>query len=518
MITMRKTELIVCSLAALLLLIPTALAEDAAGVGIEGSASKVQQDLESSMAELGRLRKQIAEEKLPLTRRLGKLETELIDVRERFRETGRDLDTQNLELTNLRTEISARHEEKIYLSDLLDEYLRSFETRIHLTEKQRYDESIEAARLAPESSEMSPKQVFEIQAGLVELSLDRLFEVLGGTKFPGEAVSEDGRVHEVDFVLVGPLAMYRAQDGSSAGVAEELLGSLEPNMIEMQLPEQTEQISRIVSSGTGEMPFDPTLGDARSIEATKDSWRDQIEKGGPLMYAILALAFFAFSVAVLKGIQIARVRRPSERGVKALLESVKKGDIVAAKKTAAKLKGPTGEMLQAGVEQIDEPKELVEEVMFERMLETRLRLQSYLPFIAVAAAASPLLGLLGTVNGIIETFRLMTVFGTGDAKTLSSGISVALITTKFGLIVAIPSLLLHAFLSRRARRLVDDMEKTAVSLLNRISPTETAQLAESATSGSGASLDDLVAPASKPTAAPAGLSPVSLTPRDALDH
>jgi biopolymer transport protein ExbB len=69
---------------------------------------------------------------------------------------------------------------------------------------------------------------------------------------------------------------------------------------------------------------------------------------------------------------------------------------------------------------------------------------------------------------MISTFKLITVFGTGDAKTLSSGISEALVTTEFGLIVAIPSLLLYALLSRKARRFIDGMEKTAVSFLNRI--------------------------------------------------
>ena len=68
----------------------------------------------------------------------------------------------------------------------------------------------------------------------------------------------------------------------------------------------------------------------------------------------------------------------------------------------------------------------------------------------------------------MNTFSLMTVFGTGDPKTLSSGISEALITTEYGLIIAIPSLLLHAFLSRRARRILDEMEQSAVAFLNQL--------------------------------------------------
>ena len=77
-----------------------------------------------------------------------------------------------------------------------------------------------------------------------------------------------------------------------------------------------------------------------------------------------------------------------------------------------------------------------------------------------------MLGLLGTVTGIIETFKQITIYGSGDVASLSGGISEALITTEYGLIVAIPSLLLHSFLSRKARGLVSEMETLAVQFTN----------------------------------------------------
>jgi biopolymer transport protein ExbB len=189
------------------------------------------------------------------------------------------------------------------------------------------------------------------------------------------------------------------------------------------------------------------------------------------MVPILLLAGSALIVALLKWVQLVRVRQPSERSVGRLLERLKAGDPRGAAELARKLQGPTGEMLRVGLEQLRESRELVEEMMYEKTLEARLRLQRFLSFVAIAAAAAPLLGLLGTVTGIINTFKLITVFGTGDAKTLSSGISEALITTEFGLIVAIPSLFLHAYLSRKVRRMIDGMEKTAVKFMNRISPS-----------------------------------------------
>jgi biopolymer transport protein ExbB len=157
-------------------------------------------------------------------------------------------------------------------------------------------------------------------------------------------------------------------------------------------------------------------------------------------------------------------------------------------------------MLATGVDHLSAPRDLIEEVMYEGVLTTRLRLQRMLPFIAICAAAAPLLGLLGTVTGIINTFKLITVFGTGDVKTLSGGISEALITTEYGLMVAIPSLLLHAFLSRKARGVIDQMERAAVAFANQVSKVRQAQGDHPNRAASGAATpihgDDKATPAS----------------------
>ena len=89
--------------------------------------------------------------------------------------------------------------------------------------------------------------------------------------------------------------------------------------------------------------------------------------------------------------------------------------------------------------------------------------------IIVIAAVSPLLGLLGTVTGMIATFDVITEFGTGDPKLLSGGISIALVTTELGLIVAIPMLLFGNLLSGWAERIKDDMEQAALRVINQFS-------------------------------------------------
>jgi biopolymer transport protein ExbB len=448
---------------------PAGAAQEEPAAGFDTAARRAQDDLERSLKELTDLRERIAAEKLPLSRELHRLESRLAEVRAEQRDMGRGLDTSSLDLNTLQASIQARRDEQTYLANLLEEYVRNFETRVHITELQRYREVLQRARVAPEQSDLTAEQVYRAQVDLVTTSLDRLFELAGGVAFNGQAVGENGRVREVRFALIGPVGFYGALDGAEAGLAEQRLGSLEPNAVPFAEPERAAEISRLVAGAGGRMLLDPTLGNARKVAATQESLLEHVSKGGPVMVPILLLAAAALVVALTKWMQILRVRTPSASRLQPLLDDLRRGDYGSAAGRAGKLPGPTGEMLRAGLEHIHEPKELVEEVMFEKTLETRLRLQSFLPFVAVSAAAAPLLGLLGTVTGIINTFKLITVFGTGDAQTLSSGISEALITTEFGLIVAIPSLLLHAYLSRRARRLTDGMEKTAISFLNRIS-------------------------------------------------
>jgi len=435
----------------------------------DSAAATIDQQLEEALTELAALREQIAAEQIPMSRTLGDLESELIEVRLEYQKTTRLLDSRTLDLSNLRSEIKARNDEATYLTNLLGEYIRNFESGLHIAETNRYEQAIKKAKLAPENSNLSEEEVYETQAALLDLSLERLHDALGGVRFDGTAVDSNGLVKEGDFVLVGPVALFRSADGAEAGTAEQRLGSLEPAVIGFATPEDTLAATQLVTAGTGQIPLDPTLGNAHKIEATQDTIWEHIQNGGPVMVPIFTMAGAAFLVALYKWLGLAFLRKPSKKALGALLAAIGRRDHEGARKEVGTVKGPVGKMLTVGVNHMNEQRELVEEVMYETVLTTRFKLNRLLPFVAVCAASAPLLGLLGTVTGIISTFKLITVFGSGDVKTLSGGISEALITTEFGLIVAIPSLLLHAFLSRKARGVIGQMETAAVSFVNQLS-------------------------------------------------
>ena len=436
--------------------------------GFAAAAGDMESRLEASLDELDALRRAIGDETLPMTRRLAELEAVLAAAKGEFQSRVRDLDGRSLDLANLQKEIDARAAEATYLSGLLGEYQRNFESRLHITELQRYAEPLETARLAAENTALSDEEISAAQAALLLVSLERLHDVAGGTTFEGSAVGEGGLVEPGTFVLAGPAAIFHPDEGGRTATAEQRLGSLEPTAMAYSDPEDVAAAAELAVAGRGELPLDPTLGNAHRIEATEESFIEHAKKGGPVMIPIVTLAAAAFLVAILKWIGLSFVRKPSRRRVRELLAAVRSGDRAKAKEIAGRIAGPGGRMLQAGVENLDEPRDIVEETMYETILATRLRLNRFLPFVAISAAAAPLLGLLGTVTGIINTFKLITVFGSGDVKTLSGGISEALVTTEFGLIVAIPSLLLHAFLSRKARGIVDRMEGVAISFANEV--------------------------------------------------
>lgn len=199
----------------------------------------------------------------------------------------------------------------------------------------------------------------------------------------------------------------------------------------------------------------------------KSTLIDQVKNGGPIVWPILAIGLFAFIIAgeriiFLKGVH-ANTDRVMGKVNKLALEGKWKecDDIVKDKKGR-----PVYNVLKAGLGARAEERETLESVLQEAILKELPRLERFLPILNIMGAIAPLLGLLGTVTGMISTFHVITLYGTGDPRMMSGGISEALVTTMLGLAMAIPIMLTHTFLSRRVEHIVGDMEEKAVALSN----------------------------------------------------
>lgn len=433
-------------------------------VGLAAVAA-MQQRVETANVRLAELRKQIADKKIPLTQSLSAAEQALSELRKEYDALKRQADGSTLEMSALRSEIKQRETERNYLCSLFNEYARNFETRLHIAELEQYKEAFACARSAQERLATEPAAAFNDQLCMMLMSLARLEEMAGGLTFKGRASGEDGLVKDGKFLLFGPVAYFVSEDTKLVGVASQRVGSLFPVVEPYADPQQNDLVLTVVTKGEGQIPFDASLGNARKIEELKESAVEHFLKGGVVMWPILVLFSCAMLVVALKWLSLLFVSLPRAKRLAELLDAVRQKDQERAQTLVAKMRGQAGRMLKAGVEVLDQPRELVEEAMFEKMLDAKASLNRFIPFVAVSAACAPLLGLLGTVTGIISTFNLMTVFGSGDIKMLSSGISEALITTEYGLYVAIPCVLAHSFLSRKAKSVADKMEQVAVRFM-----------------------------------------------------
>lgn len=431
-----------------------------------GSAEQqAKADLTQALQDLNTTRAEIAKEKIPLIREVTKLEDEVRQQEAELNRLRRLRDNSDGGLLRLKDQVEAIKAQNEYAAGLLDEFVRSFETRIDFSEIQLYSETATEARLALEDSDMSQADRFNKQIDVIGVALDRLEQLVGGYQFEGLALAPNGDIVNGKFAAFGPSVYFASSESDLAGLAQEKLNAAEA-AIALPGEQFSYGIQQFVDGGEGSIPIDPTLGKALKIEEGSIGLGERIQQGGAVGYVILGLGAVCLILGLIKTFEITGFKTATPETVQKILSAIGEGNTAEAAKVAASAPGAGGNLLAAGVEHADEKRGTLEEILYEKILVCRPKLERFLPFMALTAAAAPLLGLLGTVTGMIRTFQLITIFGTGDAKSLSSGISEALVTTALGLCVAIPALILHGILSRMARQKIGDMEQTAVGFIN----------------------------------------------------
>ena len=358
-----------------------------------------------------------------------------------------------------------RGEEVKYLDSLLTEYGRAFRSRVHLIEEPRLKPSFEGFDAATASPELGEAERLQKRSELILASLARLKSVAGGDRFEAQALGPSSVLEKGKVALFGPVALFASDQSAAVGLLQQELNKADPTVVPLH-GDIVAAGRQLTATGTGSLAFDPTLGNAFKLEALKETLYEKLAQGGPVMVPLLSLGFAALIVAIVKWFQFSRIRLVSENELQQVLQHLEKEDSGAALKLAQGIPGLAGELLATGVEHFDEKKEYIEEILYEKMLGARSKLERGLPFLALAATTGPLMGLLGTVTGMIATFKLISSFGSGDPKLLAAGISEALMATATGMAVAIPALLLHAFMSRKAKGILGSMEQTSVGFVN----------------------------------------------------
>jgi len=281
----------------------------------------------------------------------------------------------------------------------------------------------------------------------------------------GEFYLPDGKKVEGDIVKVGNIAAY--------GISKEAAGALAPAGNGAY-----KLWNAVGSSDDAKALFAEEMRESVDIFVYENldkevdyiqekGFVDTLEDGGIIGYIIFALGIFGLLLLALRVFVLSNASSNVKNIAQIVVDTFESGEgsTVALEKLKS-YKGSTARVIKATLRNIKKDRAHVEDIIMENILNESTQIDRFGSFVLVIAAVAPLMGLLGTVTGMIETFDVITEFGTGDPKLLSGGISAALVTTMQGLIVAIPLLLIGNLLSGWAQSIKDSMEQNALHIVN----------------------------------------------------
>jgi biopolymer transport protein ExbB len=287
--------------------------------------------------------------------------------------------------------------------------------------------------------------------------IERLwFEMLNEMQETGRVVSYrapvilgDGQQTELDVTRVGVFNLIT--DGKYLQYTPET-GNITELARQPQQVRFVKTTADLANADSGMVTFalDPTRGQILSLLIQEPDLRERIDQGGTVGYIIIALGAIGMLLAVWRWVAL------FVTGTKVRAQ---------LKKETPSADNPLGRVLKVADDNRGVDRETLELKLGEAIYKERPALDRALPFIKIISVVAPLLGLLGTVTGMIVTFQAITLFGTGDPKLMAGGISQALVTTVLGLVVAIPTVLLHTLVSGRSRSIQQVLQEQAAGIV-----------------------------------------------------
>ena len=291
----------------------------------------------------------------------------------------------------------------------------------------------------------SIEEIEGLWAGL----MDEMVESGKVVTFPHTVWTFDGHTEEVNLTRVGDFNLvsdgnyynYEPSQGRVTELGRQPSGRFTGTIDDLESADAGE----IVAFGV-----DPSRGQLLSILVDAPSFMERVHQGGEVGYVIIFIGFIGVLVAIWRFVVLGAVNSKVKAQIKA---------------GGANENNPLGRVLKVYEENKGVDVETLELKMDEAIMKETPSLETGLVFIKIVSAVAPLLGLLGTVTGMIETFQSITLFGAGDPKLMAGGISKALVTTVLGLVVAIPTLLLHSFVAGISKSIIHVLEEQGAGII-----------------------------------------------------
>ncbi len=276
-------------------------------------------------------------------------------------------------------------------------------------------------------------------------------------------MTESGKVVKFDTAVINADGVEEQRSVTRIGLFNAVSGPdyLEyipetSRLVELQRQPQSRYTSRaedLEEASSGLLPFavDPTRGQLLGLLVQSPSLAERIDQGQIVGYTILVLGAIGLSLAIWRLLVLTGIGAKVRNQIRNLNQP---GN------------NPLGRVIKVAHDNPNVDIEGLELKLGEAIMKEVPKLNVMLPFLKIIAVVAPLLGLLGTVQGMIITFQAITLYGAGDPKLMAGGISTALVTTVEGLCVAIPMVFLHTLVASRARRLTQILQEEATGMLS----------------------------------------------------
>lgn len=282
---------------------------------------------------------------------------------------------------------------------------------------------------------------------LWEIMIQQMAEQSKTVTFNANIVQASGESAEAAVTRIGPFVAFsngkylELKDGRLQFLARQPAGDVTG---------AASAVARASGDNFVRAAIDPALGLILGLTVETPTFQERVDQGGEVGYATIGVALLALVLGVYKWVTLTMTGGAVNSQVR--------------RKKASKA-NPLGRVMLAYENTQSNDVETVALKLDDAILKEVPKLESGLNLVKVAAAVAPLMGLLGTVVGMIQTFQAITLFGTGDPQIMASGISQALVTTVIGLVSAIPLLLIHAFAAGAAKRITQVLEEQAAGII-----------------------------------------------------
>ena len=395
-------------------------------------------DIKTAQRTLNKTQNSISKEQATLAKQIFTKQQSLSKLRAQAAVNRRLADENTLSLDQLQTRLDTWQQQQQYQLNLLSRFVR-----------QNTSNSASSNESINNQNELLSRVISQINNQ--EQALYPHFN-------KQSIVLSNGELSQANTLQVGPVAWFSTQ-------TPKLMGLLnlddESNALKVALVQSTSNDNPLDNTlnqngaGSTLLTFDPSLTHLVTSQAQQESPLEHLEKGGLWAIPIILFACFALTIALLKAAQLLRLSKIKMHSQMQLQQFFKA-------ENSSEFAGMQQQLFNLTLQ--SEKGQVRDDQLFNQLIHDKHKLDNFIGAIAVTAAVAPLLGLLGTVSGMIETFKMMTLFGSGDPEVVSGGIAQALITTELGLVVAIPALVLNALLSRKAKAYYSQLEGFALQL------------------------------------------------------